>query len=88
VVLLCTSICCIEAEDGTLRFLVLGDWGGKSDKPYYTKAEKDIAEQMGEVASDINANFTIVVGDNFYEDGVKDVDDSRFKETFEVRNVT
>ncbi|XP_065914958.1 tartrate-resistant acid phosphatase type 5-like [Dysidea avara] len=82
-ILLYTCICRIQAEDGTIRFLVLGDWGGKPKKPYYTKSEDDIAEQMGKVASGINANFTIVVGDNFYEDGVTDVDDPRFKETFE-----
>ena len=84
-ILLYTCICRIQAEDGTIRFLVLGDWGGKPKKPYYTKSEDDIAEQMGKVASGINANFTIVVGDNFYEDGVTDVDDPRFKETFEVK---
>ena len=85
VILAYASICCVEAEDGSVRFLVLGDWGGQSKKPHYTKAEEDIAEQMGKVASDINANFTIVVGDNFYDDGVTDVDDPRFKETFEVK---
>ena len=39
---------------------------------------------MGKTAADIDANFTIALGDNFYDDGVEDVDDKRFKDTFEV----
>ena len=32
----------------------------------------------------VGAEFTMTVGDNFYSNRVKDVDDPRFKETFEV----
>ena len=63
---------------------MLGDWGGKESPPYYTNAEKEIAEKMGSVAEDINAQFTIALGDNFYDHGVKDVNDERFQTTFEV----
>ena len=75
-----------QGENGVLRFMMVGDWGGKSKKPHYTDAEMSISEQMGKTAADIGANFTVAVGDNFYDDGVKDVDDKRFKETFEVRH--
>ena len=74
-----------QGENGVLRFMMVGDWGGKSKKPHYTDAEMSVSEQMGKTAADIGANFTVAVGDNFYDDGVKDVDDKRFKETFEVR---
>lgn len=40
---------------------------------------------MGELAEKLGSQFTISVGDNFYGTGVKNVDDPRFKETFEVR---
>ena len=72
-------------DAGVLSFVVVGDWGGSSSKPYYTGAEKDVAKQMGETATQIGSRFTVALGDNFYENGVKDVDDPRFSETFEVR---
>ena len=75
---------CTSSGDGTLSFMVIGDWGGKDDKPYFTDAEKYCSESMGEVAKDLGSQFTLTLGDNFYNDGVKDVDDKRFKETFEV----
>ena len=83
--LLCSSV---QGEDGVLKFMMVGDWGGQSKKPHYTDAEMSISDQMGKTAEDIGANFTLALGDNFYDDGVKDVDDKRFKETFEVRPVT
>lgn len=70
--------------DESLNFLVVGDWGGKPDEPYYTEAEAKVADSMGELGESVNSQFTISVGDNFYHYGVKDVDDPRFKETFEV----
>ena len=68
----------------SLSFLVVGDWGGQSDPPYYTEAEKEVAGCMAETAANIGSQFTMALGDNFYPDGVKDVDDPRFNETFEV----
>jgi len=68
----------------TLSFLVVGDWGGQSDSPYYTSAQKDVALQMGRMAKEIDSKFTIGLGDNFYDVGVTDVDDPRFNTTFEV----
>jgi len=63
---------------------MLGDWGGQDEVPYYTPAQKEVATQMGKIATESDAKFTIALGDNFYYYGVKDVDDPRFKETFEV----
>ena len=76
-------VCCAKAEN-VLDFVMIGDWGGKPDAPYYTRAEADIATQMGKKATEVGAKFTIALGDNFYDMGVKNVDDPRFKETFEV----
>ena len=74
----------LSAPDG-LNFLVIGDWGGQPKSPYYTPAESAIAKVMGNKATEIGSQFTLALGDNFYDLGVKNVDDSRFKETFEVR---
>ena len=68
----------------SLKFMVVGDWGGQSDPPYYTDPEQDVAKQMGDIAASMGAQFTLSMGDNFYDNGVADVDDPRFKDTFEV----
>ena len=65
---------------------MIGDWGGQKLPPYYTPAQTEVAEQMGRKATEVGASFTISLGDNFYKHGVQDVDDPRFKETFEVRS--
>ena len=64
----------------------LEDWGGQADAPYYTDAQLNVAQQMGVVASSIGAQFVVSLGDHFYDNGVNNVSDPRFNETFEVRN--
>ena len=54
------------------------------DSPYYTAGEISVAIQMGSTAEQMGSQFTIALGDNFYDYGVKDVNDPRFRETFEV----
>jgi len=78
------AIFCSAKADESLNFVMIGDWGGQPGSPYYTPAQKELAGRMGTKASEINSQFTIALGDNFYDTGVKDVDDPRFKETFEV----
>lgn len=72
------------AQEKGLHFVVIGDWGGNPIPPYTTVAEKEVAEQMGKTAADIGSKFTVALGDNFYDTGVKDVNDPRFNSTFEV----
>ena len=78
------SLAVAAASASPLAFTVLGDWGGQDDAPYATLAESRIAATMGKVASSVTAQFTVALGDNFYDYGVKDVHDPRFNETFEV----
>ena len=75
------------AAASSLNFMVVGDWGGQSDPPFYTNPEQDVAKQMGDIAASVGAQFTLSMGDNFYDNGVTDVDDPRFKVTFEVRKI-
>lgn len=79
VLLSCISL----VHNDELRFLVLGDWGGASHYPYTTSYEIAVNKSMSETADRLETQFTIALGDNFYESGVKDVDDPRFQETFE-----
>ena len=81
-----TFACLVSGED-SLKFLVVGDWGGMDKQPYYSPGQLNVARQMGATADKIGAEFTITVGDNFYMRGVQNVDDPRFKETFEVSRV-
>ena len=80
--------CWADVDDGELNFVVLGDWGGQPTSPYTTAAEQEVAKQMGETAAAIRSNFTMALGDNFYDTGVKDSSDPRFQETFEVNERT
>lgn len=75
----------VEIAGDALNYLVIGDWGGTEVPPYYTPAEHTLARVMGQKAQEIGSDFTVAMGDNFYSHGVKNVDDPRFKETFEVR---
>lgn len=72
-----------SGKENELNFLVIADWGGIPIWPYVTPDEISIAAQMAEVSDDIDAKFILAYGDNFYEDGVKDVYDKRFTQTFE-----
>ncbi|CAG2193605.1 ACP5 [Mytilus edulis] len=67
----------------SLRFLVMGDWGGLPTAPYTTSIETGTAKAMGALTSTYGTQFNLALGDNFYFDGVKTVSDARFKETFD-----
>ncbi|XP_028410009.1 tartrate-resistant acid phosphatase type 5-like [Dendronephthya gigantea] len=65
---------------GRLRFVVFGDFGGIPMRPYYTWNQWRIAKQVAKIP---NVDFFVSVGDNFYYNGVKDVNDFRFYATYE-----
>lgn len=63
--------------DGSLSFLVVGDWGRKG-----LFNQSKVAFQMGLVGQKLDIDFVISTGDNFYEDGLTGVDDPAFNESF------
>jgi len=65
------------APDG-LNFLVFGDWGRRGEQD-----QVEVATQMAKAAGDLQARFIISVGDNFYENGVKSVNDPHWQKSFE-----
>ena len=67
-----------DAKSGGLNFLVFGDWGRNGEQD-----QLDVAAQMAVAAKERNAKFIISVGDNFYEHGVKSVDDPQWQTSFE-----
>ncbi|XP_074642817.1 tartrate-resistant acid phosphatase type 5-like [Tubulanus polymorphus] len=67
----------------SVRFMTVADWGGLPYTPFTTQIELAMATQMGKLAQSIQSEFTLALGDNFYYDGVQDIHDKRFQETFE-----
>ncbi|KAI3968856.1 hypothetical protein MKX01_029006 [Papaver californicum] len=63
-------------EDGSLSFLVVGDWGRRGS---YNQCH--VAHQV-RLGKKLEIDFVISTGDNFYTDGLKAVDDPSFQESF------
>ncbi|EXC05037.1 Purple acid phosphatase 3 [Morus notabilis] len=64
-------------KDGSLSFLVVGDWGRRG---YYNQSE--VALQMGIVGEKLDIDFIISTGDNFYDNGLTGTDDPAFEYSF------
>jgi acid phosphatase len=76
--LLPSALFAADAKAGGLNFLLVGDWGRNGEPD-----QMAVARQMGIFAGQLNASFMISVGDNFYEDGVKSVNDPQWQSSFE-----
>ena len=63
--------------DGSLSFLVIGDWGRRGE---YNQSE--VAFQMGEVGEKLDIDFVVSTGDNFYDNGLTGEQDPNFEESF------
>jgi acid phosphatase len=66
------------AAEPALTFLAVGDWGREGQFH-----QKEVADRMGETATEVAARFIVSVGDNFYEDGVAGLDDPAWQASFE-----
>uniref|UniRef100_A0A8D2DUP8 Tartrate-resistant acid phosphatase type 5 n=1 Tax=Sciurus vulgaris TaxID=55149 RepID=A0A8D2DUP8_SCIVU len=71
------------APTPTLRFVAVGDWGGVPNAPFHTAREIANAKEMARTVQTMGADLILSLGDNFYFNGVHDVNDKRFQETFE-----
>jgi tartrate-resistant acid phosphatase type 5 len=68
-----------EARAPSLPYVVIGDWGrGGADD------QREVGLQLGKTAAVIGSRFTISVGDNFYDDGVRDLVDPQWQNSFEA----
>lgn len=63
--------------DGSLSFLVVGDWGRRG-----AFNQSHVATQMGIVGEKLDVDFIISTGDNFYDNGLTGIDDPAFEESF------
>lgn len=63
--------------ESSLCFLAIGDWGESNPQ------QKAVARQMALQAREKRCKFVVSTGDNFYDTGVKSVNDPLFKLVFE-----
>ncbi|MED6191809.1 Purple acid phosphatase 17 [Stylosanthes scabra] len=63
--------------DGSLDFLVLGDWGRKGEFN-----QSQVAYQMGKLGEKLDIDFVVSTGDNFYDNGLTSDHDPFFEESF------
>ncbi|CAH8298794.1 unnamed protein product [Eruca vesicaria subsp. sativa] len=64
-------------SDGSISFLVVGDWGRRG---LYNQSK--VAHQMGRIGEKMDIDFVVSTGDNIYDDGMKSIDDPAFKISF------
>ncbi|KAF5469224.1 hypothetical protein F2P56_013313 [Juglans regia] len=64
-------------SDGSLSFLVVGDWGRRG-----AFNQSQVAHQMGRIGEKLDINFVVSTGDNFYDDGLTSEQDTAFEESF------
>jgi hypothetical protein len=63
--------------------LELGDWGGSNNAPYQNPSQIEVSTAMATTATEINAQYVIALGDNFYSYGISSTcEDPRFEETW------
>ncbi|XP_062158518.1 purple acid phosphatase 17-like [Alnus glutinosa] len=63
--------------DGSLSFLVLGDWGRRG-----AFNQSEVAHQMGRIGGKLDIDFVVSTGDNFYDNGLTSEEDTAFEESF------
>ena len=61
---------------------IVGDWDGVPTSSFDTPSEVAVAGAMGRMGFKLNTTFQLALGDNFYDDGVQAVNDSRFQVVF------
>ncbi|URE18547.1 Purple acid phosphatase [Musa troglodytarum] len=64
-------------DDGSLSLLVVGDWGRKG-----AYNQTHVAAQMGKIGKELNIDFVVSTGDNFYENGLTGITDEAFEDSF------
>ena len=62
----------------SLPFVLIGDWGRNGHD-----GQLNVAVQMGKTARTMGSQYTVSVGDNFYENGVTSVSDPQWQSSFE-----
>ncbi|CAK9300353.1 unnamed protein product [Gordionus sp. m RMFG-2023] len=70
-------------DSNNFSFLTMGDTGGIPRYPYTSHSGRVLAKTLSNWALKSSPKFVILLGDNFYDKGVKSLSDSRFQSSFE-----
>lgn len=65
-----------------VSFSAVGDWGGVGKPPYNVPWNLRVGRSMNRMAGKHGTDMILLLGDNFYYDGVRSVDDPRFNQTY------
>merc|ERR1719500_840816 len=66
-----------------LNLFFTGDWGGDvCENCFTTKYSLGVSSSMNYWAGKVNPDAILLLGDNFYDDGVINSDDARFEQTY------
>lgn len=68
----------LHVDKNAVNFILMGDWGRNGEDH-----QKEVADQMGKIASRAGVDFIISAGDNFYPRGVASEFDPLWKYSFE-----
>jgi hypothetical protein len=68
----------LKKQPGSTNFLVLGDWGRNGEN-----YQNEVALGMAKAAHDLQADFIVSTGDNFYPYGVQSTQDYHWIASFE-----
>ncbi|MFQ3235666.1 MAG: tartrate-resistant acid phosphatase type 5 [Paraglaciecola sp.] len=68
----------LKASPESINFLVLGDWGRNG---HYQ--QRDVAKWMDVAMMQVDGDFIVTTGDNFYSNGVASVSDPYWQSSFE-----
>ncbi len=69
----------ISPDSVDLCFFVIGDWGRRGKH-----GQTQLGKTMAAFADELSPSFVVSTGDNFYPDGVESIEDSHWRESFEV----
>lgn len=78
----------VFASEDYVRFPAIGDWGGADPIPVIYPGGNRYSQEWGAASMDKlcgerDCDFMLSLGDNFYWDGVYNIDDIRFNGTYE-----
>ena len=62
-------------------FSIISDWGGDANEPY-TKRALHMAESADNIGKDLKTDFLVLLGNNFFENGVRTIEDPRWETTW------
>ena len=72
----------LTAATANVKFITLGDWGGKALGGYHATDVDAVASAMGTCATSNPINFLINTGDNFYYCGIQNTSDFQIATDF------